>query len=116
MTTPRVVSVEELDLLSFFEVRPTSRDDDFPWPYGSFSYQLARPAFDISFTIWPAYKDVHLIVKSGGFEFELDAKSVEDVQYHKDKGLETLELVMNFRDTVLLQLRPKVRVVHVVRI
>ena len=42
------VSVEELELLSFFEVEPLRADPDVPWPYNDFTYQLVLGEYAIS--------------------------------------------------------------------
>jgi hypothetical protein len=109
------MSVDEIEMLSFFEVLPTIRDPDIPSPYNCYCYLVKLPGFEVSCTLKPAYKDINLTLKGENIDFELDANCVEDVKYHDDKGIETLELVMNRRDTVLLQLRPKVQVTHIVR-
>jgi len=113
MGAPRIVSVDETELLSFFEVFPDIRDEGVPWPYNCYTYNLSATNMDLSFTIKPAYKDVRLVLRaSTGVAYELDAKSVEDVRYHKEQEVETLEVVLNLRDTLWLTLRPTLRIVH----
>lgn len=101
------VSVEELELLSFFEVEPLRADRDIPWPYNDFSYQLDVGQYTVSFSIAPAYKDLSLSVSHNGAAiYAFKALSVKDVRYHKDADLETLEIVVSDRDTIWFRLRP----------
>jgi hypothetical protein len=105
------VSVEELELLSFFEVEPSRADQEIPWPYNDFSYQVELGQYAVSFSIAPAYKDVSLSVAHNGTEFyAFKGLSVKDVRYHKDADLETLEIVVSDRDTIWFRLRPSLLV------
>jgi hypothetical protein len=101
------VSVEELELLSFFEVEPVRADPDVPWPYNDFTYQLVLGNYSISFGIAPAYKDLSLSVAHNGTAlYAFVGLSVKDVRYHKDSDIETLEIVVSDRDTMWFRLRP----------
>lgn len=101
------VNIEELELLSFFEVEPTRADRDIPWPYNDFTYHLVLGGYAISFSIAPARKDLSLSVAHGGTTvYRLKGLSVKDVRYHKDSDLETLEIAISDRDTIWLRLRP----------
>jgi hypothetical protein len=101
------VTIEELELLSFFEVEPTRADRGIPWPYNDFSYHLELDEYSISFNIAPAYKDLSLsVVRNGSALYAFKALSVKDVRYHKDSDLETLEIVVSDQDTIWLRLRP----------
>ena len=101
------VSVEELELLSFFEVEPERADRDTPWPYNDFTYQFSVGDYAISFSIAPAYKDLSLSVAHNGADiYGFKGLSVKDVRYHKDSDVETLEIVVSDRDTIWLRLRP----------
>jgi len=101
------VSVEELDLLSFFEVEPSRADRNIPWPYNDFSYQLNLGQYKVSFSIAPAYKDLSLSVAHNDTQFySFKGLSVKDVRYHKDANFETLEIIVSDRDIIRLRLRP----------
>ena len=101
------VSVEELELLSFFEVEPTRADRDVPWPYNDFTYQMAVGEYTVSFSIAPAYKELSLsVAHKGAALYVFKGLSVQDVRYHKDADIETLEIVVSDRDTVWFRLRP----------
>jgi hypothetical protein len=101
------VTVQELELLSFFEVEPIRTNRDIPWPYNDFSYRLELDEFTISFSIAPAYKDLSLsVVHNGSVLYALKGLSVKDVRYHKDADLETLEITCSDHDTIWFRLRP----------
>jgi len=108
-----VITANDLDLLSFFEVEPTPRDADVPWPYNDFLYETSRGDHRISFAVAPAYKDVHCMLAVGGSTmYELTALGVDDVRYLKDTTGELLEIILSARETVTLRLRPFVRIDH----
>jgi len=101
------VSVEELELLSFFEVEPSRADRDIPWPYNDFCYQLEIGPYAVSFSIYPACRELSLSIAHSGAElYSLRAIRVKDVLCHKDGDLETLEIVVSDSDTIWLRLRP----------
>ena len=104
-------SVEELDLLAFFEVSPQVADPGVPWPYNDFLYEVQRGDFSVSFAIAPAYPDVRLIVKhAGAVIYEINAVSVSDVRYHNDSGRETVEIVLSEGNKIWLALAPNVSI------
>ncbi len=101
------ISVEELELLSFFEVEPVLADKDIPWPYNDFSYRVEIGQYKVSFSIAPSYTDLSFSVSYGDMDiYSFTALSVKDVRYHKDADLETLEIVISDRDSIWLRLRP----------
>jgi hypothetical protein len=103
------VSVEELELLTFFEVEPSRADRDIPWPYNEFSYRLCLGRYAISFSIAPADGDLSLSVTCDNtLLYNFKGLSVKDVRYHKDADLETLEIVVSERDTIWFRLRPNI--------
>lgn len=106
-----VISAEELDLLSFFEVEPKKKDRDVPWPYNDFLYEVVQGDLRLSCAVAPAYKDVRIILKRGASViYELRAMDLTDVKYHKDKGREVLAFVLNARETVWLRLKPEISI------
>jgi hypothetical protein len=101
------VTVEELELLSFFGVEPARVDQDIPWPYTDFSYLLEVGGYTVSFRIAPAYKDLSLSVAHNGSElYSVRSVSIKDVRYHRDADRETLEIAVSDRDTIWFRLRP----------
>ena len=101
------VSVEELELLSFFEVEPLRADPDVPWPYNDFTYQLVLGEYAISLSIAPAHKDLALsVTHKGNTLYAFKGLSVKDVRYHEDSDTETLEIVISDSDTIWFRLRP----------
>lgn len=104
-------NIEELDLLTFFEVSPKIADPGVPWPYNDFLYEVQRGEFSISFAIVPAYPDVRLIVKhADSVLYEINAVSVDDVRYHNDSGRETIEIVLSEQSKIWLSLAPSVSI------
>jgi len=105
------ISAEEVELLSFFEVEPQLADRDIPWPYNDFSYQVALGAYDVTFGICPAHKDLSFSIRHNGAElYKFVALSVKDVRYHRDAETETLEIAISDRESIWLRLRPTVLV------
>ena len=105
------VSVVELELLSFFEVSPRISIQDPPWPYNEFSYQVALASYDVTFGIWPASKEVSFSISREGMDiYMFKARGVEDVRYHKDADVESLEIVISDKDKIWFRLRPTVLV------
>ena len=101
------VSVDELELLSFFEVEPVRADRDVRWPYNDFTYQMILGEYAISLSIAPAYKDLSLSVAHKGTTlYAFKGLSVKDVRYHKDSDTETLEIIISDSDTIWFRLRP----------
>jgi hypothetical protein len=107
------ITANDLDLLTFFEVEPTPRDADIPWPYNDYLYETTRGDYRISFSVAPAYKDVRCILSlNGEVTYELNAVGVEDIRYSKDPSGELLEVIVSAREAVTIRLRPAVRIDH----
>jgi len=101
------VSVDELELLSFFEVEPSRADLDTPWPYNELTYQVSLGQYAISCTICPSYRDLSLSATyEGKLIYSFTGRSIKDVRHHKDADGETMEIVVSDRDTIWLRLRP----------
>ncbi len=102
-------TIEEFELLSFFEVVPQTADPTVPWPYNEFLYEVHLGAYSVSCSIHPAYKDVSLSISNDGAEiYRFSALSLSDIRYHKDSDTETLEIVVSNRESILLRLRPSI--------
>lgn len=107
MQSTNVISAEEWQLLSFFEVEPEKLDAEVAWPYNDFTFRRALGEVTITFSVAPAYKDFTLIVeRSGTKEIELTALSVWDIRYQKEHGAEWLEILLTANDRLELRLRP----------
>jgi len=103
------VSVEEVELLSFFAVEPQKADCNVPWPYNDYTYRVSLSDYRVEFGIHPAYKDVSLSVTRDGAElYRISALSVHDVCYHNHPNHEVLEIVVSERDRIWLRIRPTV--------
>ena len=107
------ISVDELDLLTFFECEPKTLDSDMPWVYNDLLYEFTSGEYSLSFAIAPAYIDVRLNIKREQEMFyELNALGMDNVIYHSDNGRETLELVINAQDRLWLRLKPHISITH----
>ncbi len=103
------ITVDELDLLTFFECEPKRLDADIPWPYNDFAYEYRSGEWIILFSIAPAYRDVRIILKHEGLVvYELNAIGITDVIYEASSGNETLRLDLNERDRIVLTLKPSI--------
>ncbi|MDF2626855.1 MAG: hypothetical protein K0R39_686 [Symbiobacteriaceae bacterium] len=106
-----MVSVEEWNLLSFFNTMPTPLDPDVPWPYNDFLFQVEQEDMALSFSIAPAYKDIRLLLMLRGQKiFEVNAVGVDDVRYHKRNGCESLEVVLTDQVALWLRLSPRIQI------
>jgi hypothetical protein len=109
------ISAQEWQLLSFFEVEPTTPDGE-AWPYSDFLYQVSRGDLHLSCAVAPAYKDVRIILRRGvSVIYELNAMGVEDIRYD-DEGGEALAVVLSARDTLWLRLKPDITLRHQVNL
>jgi hypothetical protein len=105
------ISVNELDLLTFFECEPILRDADVPWVYNDALYEFSIGDFSLSFALAPSYKDVRLILKSGLLTvYELNATGVVDIRHHEDDTRESLEIVLSHCDRLWLRLKPTITI------
>jgi hypothetical protein len=110
-----VVTVEEWQLLSFFEVEPTLRDSDVPWCYNDALYCVVQGDISMSFAIAPAYHDVRLILRhKDEVVYELTTTGVRDVKYHRNNGCEQLTIEIDELDAVELHLKPRIEIRHCV--
>lgn len=106
-----MITVEELELLTFFEVEPELCDPATPWPYNDFIYQLQLGQYHIYFDISPAYKDVSLRIKHADVEiYSLNALSVKDVRYRKNACSESLDIQISDSEHIVFKLRPHVSI------
>jgi len=105
------LTVEELDLLTFFECEPKRLDEGIPWPYNDFTYEYEGGKWSISFSIAPAYRDVRIVLRCEGVAvYELNAVEVSDVAYERAYGKETLTVDLNERDRLILVLKPSISI------
>jgi hypothetical protein len=105
------LSIDEYDLLSFFGDGPTTLDEGIPWVYNDSTYVAGDSRARVSFAIAPAARDVRILLTSGGdCVFEFSASSVVDVRLHREKGRESLEVVVADGHSVWLSLQPHVSV------
>ncbi len=110
-----VISVEEWQLTSFFEVLPSYPDPDSPWPYTEVVYEVTRGDLSMTCAICPAYRDVRLIVRHGeAVSYELNATQVQDLSYTKDASGESLRIATSDSEYIDLRLNPGISIKHTV--
>ena len=108
-----ILSAEELDLLSFFEVEPERIDSDIPWPYNHFTYRVQIGQYSVVFGVAPSFKDLSLEISYAGEQlYNLTAVSFNDLRYHKTIDSESLEINLTDRDSIFLRLRPNVTILQ----
>ena len=108
---PHVISATELELLQFFEVKPSTNDPDSPWDYNDWLYQVSVQGIHLTFSIAPAYKDVRLMIYlENRVLYELISIGVEDVVFHESPDREVLEIRLTERNRLFLQLRPQIEI------
>jgi hypothetical protein len=107
-----VISAEEWELVSFFGDLPTYRPEDEPWPYTEIVFEIQRGDHALSCAIFPAYKDVRLILSSGEARlYELNAVGVNDIAYLKEGTIEQLEIQLDDH-IIVLQVDPTITIEH----
>lgn len=103
----KIISAEDFELLSFFEVEPELMDTETPWAYNDAVYHVSKNDLHLSFAIQPSCKDVRLILKQDKhILYELNAMAVLDVRIHADKDNEVLEIIASENESITLRLKP----------
>jgi hypothetical protein len=107
----KTITAQEWELLSFFEVEPELLDPSVPWMYNDALYRVARNGQHLTFAVQPSCRDVRLVLSTGEKTlYELTARGVDDVLYRKDDGVETIEIRLDQRNSVLLSLKPQIQI------
>lgn len=107
------LSVDEYDLVAFFEVMPAPADRDVSWAYNDSVYEVSRNNFHLIFALVPASRDIRIKLKVGELlVYELNAMGIQDVKVHREKGRESLEIILAARDSLWIRLRPEVSIDH----
>jgi hypothetical protein len=101
------ITATELELLACFAVEPQLLDADVPWCYNDAAYTVNLDGLSVSFAVQPSYRDVRLIARRGEERlFEFNAMGVRDVRVIDERGVNAVEVVMDERSWLRLQLRP----------
>ena len=105
------LSVNEFDLLDFFEAEPGQLDTNVPWIYNDSAYETSDGSIQISLAIAPAVKDVRVILRCNGVSlYELNALAVNDIRIRDDKGRKSLEIVLSAGNSVCITLKPRISI------
>ena len=101
------MTATELQLLACFGAEPRLLDPFAPWCYNDAAYLVEVDGYSVSFAVAPAYRDVRLIVtRDDRHVFELNSTGVSDVRVIDELGIDALELIIDDRSWLRLQLRP----------
>jgi len=101
------LTVQEWQLLSFFEVEPELQDDA-PWEYNIVNYTVHQGNRKLVFVLSTLYDDVRIILSDGETQiYEFSAKGIHDVRYVDDSGMETPHLYVDNIESVTMTLRIK---------
>ncbi|MEM9542655.1 MAG: hypothetical protein AAGA60_24585 [Cyanobacteria bacterium P01_E01_bin.42] len=107
----RAVSIEQWELLLFFEVEPEFYEPNDVWPYTTACYRVQQGEISLEFSIYPACRDIQIILEvQGNCFYELGALEIEDVRYFKNAEREILEISLTKCDRLLLQVRPNIKI------
>lgn len=107
----KTITAQEWELLSFFEVEPELLDSGEPWVFNGALYRVIHDDVVLTFAVQPSYRDVRLaLAVNGQTTYELSAMGVDDVLYRKEDGVETIEIRLEERHSVLLSLKPHLKI------
>jgi hypothetical protein len=108
-----ILSVDEFDLLDFFEVMPTPADRDISWAYNDSAYDVSRNNVHLTFALVPVSRDVAVRLRIGELlVYELNAVGIQDIKYHREKGRKSLEVILAAQDSLWIRLSPEVSIHH----
>lgn len=107
------ISVEEWELVHFFEVLPVTLEENIGWPNNDFAFEVQQGDLIFSFAIYPTYKDVRLILKhQEKIVYEFNAMNVVDVRMGLEKQQPFLEIVLPAEQKLLICLKPTLQIKH----
>ena len=110
----REISVTELQLLSCLGVEPELSDPTVAsWYYNTATYRVQLDRCDVVLVLQPASRDLQLTINvNGQRSFELTAMTVHDVRVIDEQGVDALEIVLDARSQLILQLRPRLEIIQ----
>ncbi len=106
--------MEEHELLTFFEVEPTLAHADTPWPYNDYLYEIQQGDVSLSCAIAPFHKDIRIILRMTSCKlYELNNMGgVKDIRYQNKNSDETLEIIFDENDWIVLRVQPEIELFH----
>jgi hypothetical protein len=108
-----IISGEEWQLLSFFEVEPELREANELWCYNDALYKVQQGDIELSVAIAPAYRDVRIVLKHCDVRiYELNAMAIRDIRYRKDDATETLEIDLGICQGISLRIKPQIELLQ----
>ncbi len=107
------LSIEEWQLLSFFEQEPGLLDTNEPWLYNDACYVVQQDCLRLSFAIAPSYADVRIVLFHNEQRlYEINLLEVHDVQYSEDHLGEVLKVFIKPDDAIVLRVKPNLQILH----
>ncbi len=107
-----LLSIEEWELLGYFESDPDRQGLDDLWNFDSSAYSVERNEIKLILAICPHHKDVRITLKSRGcVVYDHDRMSVEDIRLVK----ETLTIIINEKEKIDILIKPEIKIIHVVQ-
>jgi hypothetical protein len=101
------VTATELELLACFGVEPQLLDAEDPWYCNDAAYTIEVDGYAVSFAIAPIYPDVRIVVRLDTRRvFEFNSRGVLDVRIIDEPGIDAVEVVIDERTWLRMQLRP----------
>jgi len=105
----KIVSVEDFELLGFFEIEPEMDDPNDSWSYNDSVYTVQQGDICLTFAIHPSYKDVRIIIKhKNNTIYEINTMGVNDVVLHEEKNKEMLEIIIDKKESVIVKIKPNI--------
>ena len=109
----KFTTVEEYELISFFETEPTKLDENIAWPYNKFIFTHKQNNLKLNFSIEPSSKAVELILLNNDSElYHLIINCLVDLKLLKDNKTEVLELLINSSESIQIKLKPVISILH----
>ena len=108
----RRIQAEEWEILSFFEVEPTTSEPNEHWLFRDNTYTVRRGELELVCAIHPYHRDVELIIKLYGSElYRLSVLGLHDIYYERDEIGELLRFRLRVAEDVedfVLRVKPEI--------
>jgi hypothetical protein len=110
-------SVQEWELLSFFEAEPELAHDDEHWYCNNALYRLERSGVELAVTVTPFAGDAQIkLVCRGETCYEFVGLGILDLRYVNDEGREFLTFVLTDKESINVSVKPRIEIKHHIKI
>ena len=108
-----MISAEELEMLAFLGVDPKT-EDDTPWPFSDFLFEVETNDISLSCAIAPVYKDVRFIMKyRDQMLYKFNSVGFKDVgNIEEANGTNVLEITVNDKESLGSVITPNIVINH----